>query len=143
MNGRKQTFGTIWAITFFLANKRHVTSWQKQRNDWCFRSQSHYTLLIGGTFCGLTFSIRNRYLEIELLEIWSTVFDVASQVGRLNVLLQKKRIGVRLTVPSRSILKKWMSRGTVPIRGLSRQVGLQICKLILMEHMSHCRKFLQ
>ena len=31
-----------------------------------------------------------------------------------------------LTVPSRSILKKWMSRGTVPIRGLSRQVGLQI-----------------
>ena len=48
-----------------------------------------------------------------------------------------------LTVPSRSILKKWMSRGTVPIRGLSPQVRLQICKPILMEHMSHCREYLQ
>ena len=57
--------------------------------------------------------------------------------------LKSKTHESTLTVPSRSILKKWMSRGTVPIRGLSRQVGLQICKPILMEHMSHCRKFLQ
>ena len=48
-----------------------------------------------------------------------------------------------LTVPSRSILTKWMSRGIVPIRGLSRQVSLQIRKPILTEHMSHCRNFLQ